>query len=108
MKIDDLVDAVWEMIKKWEGSHYNQPEIVMLCSPKYYCELREMYNDKICYVKSDFNYQIEFLNIIGLKVPVVIRNDMPKNVEYTLMFREDYERQEKEELYRKLYNMFEN
>ena len=106
MEINDLIDNVYKMANLWEESHYTQPELVLVCSPKYYNELRTEYKDKIRYVKSDYQYRIEFLNIIGIKVPVIISNEMQENVEYTLMFRNDYERLEKERLYSKFMTMF--
>ena len=105
---DDLIDNVWKMIEKWNEEHfgYNRPEIVLIASPNYYGHLISDYKDKIHYIKSDYQYKIEFLEIIGVKVPVIIDNELLKNVEYTLMFKKDYERLEKEKLYMKLNAMF--
>lgn len=107
---NELVDNIWKMIEMWNESHFGMitPEIVLISSPKYYCEvLRANYGEKIRYIKSDYHYRIEYFEIIGLKVPVIISDEMPKNVEYTLMFKKDYERQEKEKLYMKLNAMYE-
>ena len=104
----DLIDNVYKMITKWNKDNYEmtKPEIVLISNPAYYYKLREEYKEKIRYLKSDYQYNIEFLNIIGIKVPVVISNEMPEDVEYTLMFRNDYERLEKERLYSKFMTMF--
>ena len=107
---DDLIDNIWEMIKTWNKINYGmrKPRIVLISSPKYYCEvLRGTYNEEIRYIKSDYNYRIEYFEIIGLKVPVIISDELPENVEYSLMLSKDYERLEKEKLYNKLYAMFE-
>lgn len=105
---NELIDNVWKMVEKWnkENFGYNQPEIVLICSPNYYGHLRSDYEDRIHYIRSDYQYKIEFLEIIGLKVPVIIGDNLPKNIEYQLMFKKDYERQEKEKLYMKLNAMF--
>ena len=106
--IDSLCDNVYQMIIKWNNENFGmkKPEIVMICKPSFYHQLRGEVSDKIQYIKDDYRYQIPFLNIIGLKVPVVIKNDMPQNIEYTLMFRKDYERLEKEEMYKRFLAMF--
>jgi hypothetical protein len=106
--IDSLCDNVYQMIVKWNENTYciSEPQIVMICKPSFYYQLQSEVSDKIQYIKDDYQYQIPFLNIIGLKVPVVIKNDMPKNIEYTLMFRKEYERLEKEEMYKKFIAMF--
>lgn len=106
---DDLIDNVWTMIEKWNEVHFrfNPPEIVLIARPNYYHHLRSRdYKNKIYYIKSDYQYGIDFFEILGLKVPVIIDNELPKNVEYTLMFKKDYERLEKEKLYMKLNAMF--
>lgn len=106
---DDLIDNVWTMIKTWNEVHFgfNPPKIVLIASPNYYHHLKSRgYKNKIYYIKSDYQYGIDFFEILWLKVPVIIDNELPKNVEYTLMFKKDYERLEKEKLYMKLNAMF--
>lgn len=106
--IDSLCENVYKMTIKWNEEHFirENPEIVMLCTPKTYCEIRKEMSDRIQYERELREYGIPILTIIGIRVPVVIRNDMPKNVEYQLMFRKDYERLEQEEMYKKLLAMF--
>lgn len=104
-----LVDNVYTMIKKWDETHfsYNGPEIVMICSPEYYFkELRGKESDRIHYIRTDPNYQIEFISIIGIKIPVIVSNELNECIEYQLMFRKEYEELEKERLYKKFYAMF--
>lgn len=108
MKAEDLIDNVYMMKEKWYESNFSMdtPKIVLICSPKYYCELRNNYNDKIYYEQSDYKFRIEFLRICGLKVPVIVTNEMKKDVEYILMLKKDYERLEKEKLYERFDVMF--
>ena len=45
MKAEDLIDNVYMMKEKWYESNFlmDTPKIVLICSPKYYYELRNNY-----------------------------------------------------------------
>lgn len=107
--MNKLIDNIYKMIKEWgKDNYWGDPEIVLLCSPEYYCNVLRKHQDidKSYYIKSDYDYGIEFFSIIGLKVPVIISHDLEKNTEYKLMFRDDYELLEKEKIYNKIIAMF--
>ena len=107
--IENLCETVYKMYSDYSRDRYTakKPQLVMLCSPECYCRIRGELSDKIRYERNSKNYNIPILYIIGIKVPVVIRGDMPKNVEFTIMYRENYERQEQEELFKKFMDMWE-
>ena len=106
--IENLCETVDKMYSDYsEGYKATNPQLVMLCSPECYCRIRGELSDKIRYEGNLKNYDIPILYIIGIRVPVVIRVDMPKNVEFTIMYRENYERQEQEELFKKFMDMWE-
>ena len=84
---------------KYESPRHLQ--VVILISPKAFTELM---NEENIY-NNNFIYYV-FLG--GRKTPIIIRNDLPENVEFILKSRKDYEREEEEELLNKFYKMFEN
>ena len=106
--IDSLCDAVYQMTKIHNESFagLKRCELVMVCSHKAYAEIRGTASDKIFYIRDVPNYQIPILRIIGIDIPVILKMDMPNNVDFQLMFRKDYERLEQEEMYKKLVAMF--
>lgn len=107
--MDKLINDFHEMVKNWEKfNSYGDPEIVLLCSTKFYCEnmlaSKEFFYQY--YIKSDYDNKIEFFSIMGIRVPVIISYDLDKNTDYKLMFRKEYEEIEKEKLYSKFLAMF--
>lgn len=106
--IENLCEAVYKMYSDYSRDRYTakEPQIVLLCSPKTYCEIRGTYYEKIRYEKNSRKYDIPILYIIGIKVPVIIRRDMPENVEFQIMYREDYERLKQEELFKEFMEMW--
>lgn len=107
--IENLCEAVYKMYNGYSRDKYTakEPQLVMLCSPKCYYEIREEMSDKIRYERNLKEYGIPILYIIGIKVPVVLRKDMPEDIQFQIMYRENYERLEKEEMYRKFMDMWE-
>ena len=106
----NLIDNFYEMVKNWEKfNSYGDPEIVLLCSPKFYYEDIRASKDFFAqyYIRSDFDNKIDFLSIMGIRVPTIISKDLGENVEYKLMFRKEYEEIEKEKLYHKFIKTFE-
>lgn len=107
--IENLCETVYKMYSDYSRDRYTakEPQLVMLCSPECYYRIRGELSNKIRYERDLKNYNIPILYIIGIKVPVVIRRDMPKNVEFTIMYRENYERQEQEEMFKRFMDMWE-
>ena len=107
--IENLCEAVYKMYSDYSRDRYTakEPQLVMLCSPKCYHEIRGELSDKIQYERNLKGYDIPILYIIGIKVPVIIRRDMPEEVEFQIMYRENYERQEQEEMFKRFMDMWE-
>lgn len=107
--IDELCEIVYKMYSDYGKDRYTtkEPQLVMLCSPECYYKIRGEMSDKIFYERNLKEYDIPILYIIGIKVPVVLRRDMPENVEFQIMYRENYERLEREEMLKKFMAMWE-
>lgn len=106
--MNDLIDNIYKMIKIHEENNYfsKTPEIVMMCTLKYYHEtIRAEHEQRIRYLGDDIKNNFIMLEIIGLRVPLIIET-LPNNIQYTLMFREDYERLEKEKMYKRFLDMW--
>ena len=106
--IENLCEVVYKMYNDYSRDKYitKEPQLVMLCSPECYCKIRAEMSEKIRYERELREYNIPILYIIGIKVPVVLRRDMPEDVQFQIMYRENYERLEKEEMYRKFMDMW--
>ena len=108
MKEEDircLMDCIQKMLEVWKSNHHSEPDIVMECSPEYYLrKLRAAMPDALLLYRT--RDDVNFIEIMGLKVPVVIVDDMDKNCNFCLKFRKDYERQEIEKLFNKFSEMW--
>jgi hypothetical protein len=107
--MNDLIDNIYKMIRIHEENNYfsKAPEIVLLCTPEYYHKtIRAEKDQRIYYLGNDIGKDFLRLEIIGLRVPLVIDSELKDNIQYTLMFREDYERLEKEKMYKRFLDMW--
>lgn len=106
--MNDLIDNIYKMIAIYQENNYysKKPEIVMICTPEYYLKtIRAEQDQRICYLGDDIGKDFIRLEIIGLKVPLLVTH-LENNVQYKLMFREDYERLEKEKMYKRFLDMW--
>ena len=104
--IDKILDTVHTMYFKHKQDFLGEVSMVMIVTPKTYYELRAEANENITYLNTDIIHNIHFLNVAGLKLPVVIQDDLPDNVLFQIMYEEDFTRLEKEKLYERLNKMF--
>lgn len=54
----------------------------------------------------DFGPEVYYTSMIGKKTPIVIRTDLPEDVEFAIQSQAEYEKQEKMKLLDKFYDMF--
>ena len=81
---------------------------------KYFENELEMnnYKNKIRFVKhlllieDSRDIECYFIDLFGRETPVLINRDMPEHIEFQIMTQQDYERQEKDILYKKFDKMF--
>lgn len=107
--MNDLIDNIYEMIRIHEKNNWfsKAPEIVMICTPEYYCKtIMADAEQRVCYLGEDRKNKFIKLEIIGLKVPLILDNELKDNIQYTLMFRENYEKLEKEKMYKRFLDMW--
>lgn len=106
--MNDLIDNIYKMITIYQENNYysKEPQIVMMCTPEYYLKtIRADKDQKISYLGDDIRKNFIRLEIIGLRVPLIIER-LENNVQYKLMLREDYERLEKEKMYKRFLDMW--
>ena len=110
--LDNLCESVYKMAREYRKNNFSlinkRPDLVLVCSYKTYYEIRGNMSDKIYYHKNLPYYDIPILIIIGFYIPVILRKDLPDETVFQLMYREDYERLEKEEMYKKLMSLWED
>ena len=105
--IDKIITAYEELRLKIDDiSLFEKFNVVIQITPKAYYELRAEGNEMIKYINTDFIEKIDFINLCGLKTPVIINNSLPENVEFIIQTQKDYERIEKQKLYERLNKMF--
>ena len=106
--MNELIDNIYKMIEKHNETNYlkEAPEIVMICTPKYYCEtIRSQYDHRLHYLRDDAKNRFIVLEIIGLRVPLIL-DELENNIQYKLMFRKDYEMEEKEKMCKRFLDMW--
>lgn len=106
--MNELIDNFYKMITIYQENNYysKKPEIVMMCTPEYYLKtIRAEQDRRLCYLGDDIVNKFIRLEIIGLRVPLIITH-LENNIQYKLMFREDYERLEKEKMYKRFLDMW--
>ncbi len=104
MTKNDIIEAYYKyrqnIINRYENPEYLQ--VVIIITPKAMSELLAGERYIECNPKDDCYYTSMF----GRKTPIIIRADLPENVEFVIQSQKDYERQEQERLLDKFFRMF--
>ena len=85
------------VLDKYE--HPKNLQVVIIIKPEIFIKLLD--EENIYY--DNF---IHYIVLGGRKTPIIIKNDLPENVDFILQSRKDYERQEQEELLHTFFKMF--
>lgn len=105
--IDKIIEAYSKLrFKMTNEGLYEKFNIVIKMTPKSYCKLRLEANEMISYINTDVIENIHFINLFGLKTPVIIDENLPENVEFIIQTQKDYERLEQQKLFERLNKMF--
>ena len=103
---NDIIDAYFKyrqnIIDRFQDPIHLQ--VVIIISPKAMSQLM----DEEKYIEIDGKADCYYTSMFGRRTPIVIRNDLPENVELVIQSQADYERQEKEKLLDKFERMFGN
>ena len=100
-----IIDAYIKLRSEVDISTYSRFNIVIIMHPKTFLEFR---NELPYDMRVDKDIECYFIIIFGRETPVLINRDMPENIEFQIMTQQDFERQEKEILYKKFDKMFFN
>lgn len=109
--IDKILKEYYSMKRDYHSKIYYEEEykpmqVVIIISPKaYYKLIAEAYKE-IFYINIDNINNISFILLSGNKTPIIVEDNLPKDVDFIIQYKEDYERLEKEKLLNKLANMF--
>ena len=93
--INKIIDAVLQMKEKYyiDNNYQGEPQLVLLCSPKKFQEIKM---DEISYFEQFYKDKkidsTSALKIAGIDIPIILRNDIPEDVDFYLLNRKDYER----------------
>lgn len=101
---NDIIEAYYKyrqnIINKFQDPKYLQ--VVIIISPKGMSQLM----DEEKYIEIDSKAECHYTSMFGRKTPIIIRNDLPENVEFVIQGQAEYERQEQEKLLDKFFRMF--
>ena len=103
--IKKIIDAYIKLRDTVDISEYKKFNVIILMHPKVFLELRD---ESLFGIRRDKDIECYFVSIFGSEVPILIRRDLPEEVEFQMMTQQDYERLRKEELYKELSTMFFN
>ena len=102
---NDIINAYYEyrdnIIRRFQDPIHLQ--VVIIISPKGMSQLM----DEEKYIKIDGKADCYYTSMFARRTPIVVRNDLPENVEFVIQSQSEYERQEKEKLLDKFMRMFE-
>lgn len=101
---NEIIEAYYKyrqnIIEKYENPKYLQ--VVIIITPKGMSQLL----DEERYIERDIKAECHYTSMFGIKTPIIIRNDLPENVEFIIQAQKDYERQEQKRLLDKFFRMF--
>lgn len=103
--MNKLIDMYLELRYKTDINYFRDLQVVILMTPKCFNNFVDDNIEKIICERNLPNYT--FINLCGTKAPIIIDNTLPKNVEIQMITRQNYERIEKENLMKKIVEMFE-
>lgn len=98
---NDIVNAYMKLRSNCQLSLFGDFNVIVIMQPKLFFKLREEDPDGI--IKTEYCH---FIQLCGKKTPLLISDEMPSETEFVLMTQENYERLEKEKLYKRLNEMF--
>lgn len=99
----NIIDGYIKLRSEVDISTYSRFNIVIIMNPKTFLEFR---NELPYGMRVDKDIECYFIDLFGRETPVLVNRDMPENIEMQIMTQQDYERQEKEILYKKFDKMF--
>lgn len=109
--LNRLCDAIFKLRQlAYSNRFFNTDDmkIIVIVSPYAMNTLRaELKSTQCIYYKEIDKYtRVTFFGLFGQKIPFILDNTLPKDVEFQVMFRKDYERIEKEKLIEKFCKIF--
>lgn len=101
----NIIDAYIKLRDTIGISEYKKFNVIILMHPKVFLELQAEFPFGI---RRDKDIECYFVSIFGSEVPILIRRDIPEEMEFQMMTQQDYERLREKELYKELNTMFFN
>lgn len=100
---ENIINAYIELRDKVDINVLERFNVVIIMHPKTFMEFRA----ELPYgMRVDNDIECYFIDLFGIKTPVLMNREMPEEIEFQIMTQQDYERIEKEKLYKKFDKMF--
>lgn len=99
----NLMNAYVKLRTKCDISTFKRFNVIVIMQPKVVHELIE----ELPYgIQRDIDAGCYFIELCGHKTPLLISNELQEQIEFQIMTQEDYERMEKEKMFKKFDKMF--
>jgi len=99
----NLMNAYIELRDKCDISTFKRFNVIVIMQPKV---LRELIEEFPYGIQRDIDVDCYFIDLCGHKTPLLISNELQEQIEFQIMTQEDYERMEKEKMFKKFDKMF--
>ena len=101
--IEDIVKAYDKYQSKVKNAPQDFIDCVLVLNPESDLILIQECRDKIFF---NLYTDVKRLEIFGKEIPIIVDEQLPKNVNFLIKSRAEYERQEQEKLYKRIEEMF--
>lgn len=110
LMINKIKDAYFEYRENIIKNNYklNKLKIVIRINPeKFYKLIGEtlLHYEKII-IEEKYENEIYYINLLGLRIPILIEDDLPKKIEFIIQSQDDYKKEAYEKILKKFYKMF--
>ena len=105
MIIDNIIETYYKYREMVIGEYKNPKhlQVVIKITPRAFTEIRA--HENIVIFK---NNGIFYIELLGRKTPIIIKDNLPNNVEFIMQSQIEYEREEQQKLFYKFNEMFNN
>ena len=100
---EHLIDAYIELRDKSNIDIFKRFNVVITMHPQTFIKFRE---EQPYGIRRDSDDEIYYTVLCNNKTPIIISDELPKDVEFIIQTQKDYERLEKEKMFERFNKMF--
>lgn len=100
---EHLIDAYIKLRDEHDIDIFKRFNVVITMNPKTFIKFNE---EQHYGTRRDSDYRFYYTYLCNSKTPIIISNELPGIVEFTIQTQQDYERVEKEKMFERFNKMF--